>query len=126
LDIVLREVEVYPAKLAWFEGPDWKMHLLGNDLFHVHGLATADFNGDGLIDVFAGEMGLGKHPGEPKLLIYLNRGGGRFEEVVIARGIPTHEAKVGDLTGDGRPDIVGKPFHPESHIDVWFNESVGA
>ncbi len=24
--------------------------------------------------------------------------------------------------GDGRPDIVGKPYQPERHIDVWFNE----
>ncbi len=37
--------------------------------------------------------------------------------------IPTHEAKVGDLTGDGKPDIAGKPFQPESHIDVLFNET---
>jgi hypothetical protein len=27
-----------------------------------------------------------------------------------------------DLTGDGRPDIVGKPYHPESHIDIWYNQ----
>ena len=50
-------------------------------------------------------------------------GDGRFEETVIAQGIPTHEAKVGDLTGNGLPDIVGKPCSPERHIDVWFNES---
>ncbi len=22
----------------------------------------------------------------------------------------------------GLPDIVGKPYHPQRHIDVWFNE----
>jgi hypothetical protein len=66
-------------------------------------------------------MGLGKNP-DPKMMIYRNLGGGKFEEVIIQRGIPTHEAKVGDLTGDGRPDIVGKPYDPERHIDVWFNE----
>ena len=126
VDVVLSEAEVYPARRAWFEGPDWKMHLLRDDLFHVHSLAIADFNGDGLPDIFAGEMGLGRHPGEPQMLIYLNRGGAQFKEVVIQRGVPTHEAKVGDLTGDGRPDIVGKPFDPERHIDVWFNESAGA
>jgi NAD(P)-dependent dehydrogenase (short-subunit alcohol dehydrogenase family) len=30
---------------------------------------------------------------------------------------------VADLNGDGRPDIVGKPYNPERHIDVWFNET---
>jgi len=122
LDVVLCEAEADPARLAWFEGPDWKMHVLRDDLFHGHSLAIADFNGDGLSDIFVGEMGLGRNP-DPKLIIYLNRGEGEFEEVIIQRGVPTHEAKVGDLTGDGKPDIVGKPFHPESHVDVWFNET---
>ncbi|MFC1719115.1 FG-GAP repeat domain-containing protein [Candidatus Poribacteria bacterium] len=121
LDIVLCEAETHPARLAWFEGPDWKMHSLRDDIFHGHSLAIADFNGDGLPDIFVGEMGLGRNP-DPRLIIYLNQGDGEFEEIIIQRGIPTHEAKVGDLTGDGRPDIVGKPFQPESHIDVWFNE----
>jgi len=121
LDIVLCEAETHPARLAWFQGPDWKMHPLRSDIFHGHSLAIADFNGNGLPDIFVGEMGLGRNP-DPRLIIYLNHGGGKFEEIVIQRGIPTHEAKVGDLTGDGRPDIVGKPFQPESHIDVWFNE----
>lgn len=128
LDVVLCEAETSPARLAWFEGPDWKrkpgfrMHPLRGDLFHAHSLGIADFDGDGLPDIFVGEMGLGRNP-DPKLLIYQNLGGGQFEEVIIQRGVPTHEAKVGDLTGDGRPDIVGKPFQPESHVDVWFNET---
>ena len=51
------------------------------------------------------------------------RDGGRFEEACIQRGIPTREAKVADLDGDGWPHIVGKPYNPQRHIDVRFNES---
>ena len=30
---------------------------------------------------------------------------------------------IADVDGDGRPNIVGKPYEPERHIDVWFNET---
>jgi hypothetical protein len=122
LEIALSEAERHPGRLAWCAPPDWRPHILRDDLFHAHSLAIADFNGDGLPDIFTAEMGLGRN-GNPRMFIYVNRGGGEFEEVVFQEGVPTHEAKVADLTGDGRPDIVGKPYQPERHIDVWFNES---
>lgn len=122
LEIVLCEGESHPGRLAVCSAPHWRPRILRDDLFHPHSLEIADFNGDGMQDILVAEMGLGKNP-DPKMFIYLNKGSGRFEEVLIARGIPTHEAKVGDLTGDGRPDIVGKPYMPERHIDVWFNET---
>jgi hypothetical protein len=102
--------------------PGWEPRILRADLFHPHSLAIADLNADGRPDIFTAEMGLGRNP-DPEMVIYINRGRGEFEEVVFQRGIPTHEAKLGDLTGDGRPDVVGKPYDPERHIDVWFNET---
>jgi len=45
-------------------------------------------------------------------------GAGRFEPCIIQEGVPTHEAKVADLTGNGLPDIVGKPYSPENHVDI--------
>jgi hypothetical protein len=126
LEVVLCEGESHPGRLVWCTPPDggrWELYVLRNDLFYPHSLEVADFDGNGLPDIFVGEMGRGRNP-DPRMMIYLNRGAGRFEEVIIQRGIPTHEAKVGDLTGDGRPDIVGKPYEPERHIDVWFNETL--
>jgi hypothetical protein len=122
LDIVVSEGESDRGRLAWFAGPTWEPHVLRDDLFHPHSLQVADFDGDGRPDIFVAEMGLGKNP-NPRMMIYVNQGDGQLREVLIQEGIPTHEAKVGDLTGDGRPDIVGKPYSPERHIDVWFNES---
>ncbi len=122
LDIVLCEGESHPGRLAVCSPPRYEPRILRDDLFHPHSLAIADFDRDGRPDLFVAEMGLGRNPA-PRMFVYLNRGEGSFEERVICRGVPTHEAKVADLTGDGRPDIVGKPYHPERHIDVWFNES---
>jgi hypothetical protein len=122
LDLVLAEGESHPARLAVCLPWNAEPRILRSDLFHPHSLEVADFDGDGRPDIFAGEMGLGKNP-DPRLLVFLNRDGGRFEEVVIQRGIPTHEAKVADINGDGRPDIVGKPYSPERHIDLWLNET---
>lgn len=117
-DIVLAEGESHPGRLAVCWGPGWSLEVLRDDLFHPHSLALADFDGDGRPDIFVAEMGLGRNP-QPRMFLYLNRGRRSFEEVLIWRGVPTHEAKVADMDGDGRPDIVGKPYHPERHIDLW-------
>jgi hypothetical protein len=114
----------HPARVAWFDPPDWEPHVLRDELFCPHSLQIADFDGDGLPDVYVGEMGMGQHE-TPRHLLYRNRGGGEFDEHLIDEGVPTHEAKAVDLTGNGRPDIVGKSYDPERHVDVWYNEADG-
>lgn len=121
-EIVVAEGESDPARLMWCKGPDWTPHILREDLFHPHSLALADFTGDQTLDIFVGEMGLGKKP-DPNLVVFTNRGDGQFQPFIVSTGIPTHEAKVADLNGDGRPDIIGKPYFPEKHIDLWLNET---
>lgn len=120
--IVLAEGESNPARLALLRPPDYQPELLRDDLYHPHSLDVADFDGDGLPDLFVGEMGLGGHP-NPRLFIYRNDGRGGLMEVEIDRGKPVHEAKAIDLDGDGRPDIAGKPYSPECHVDLWLNET---
>lgn len=122
LEIVLAEGESDRGRLAWLRPPDWRPTVLRDGLFHPHSLEVADFDGDGRPDFFIGEMGLGRCPHPPRLLVYRNCGSG-LGEAVISEGIPTHEAKTADLTGDGRPDIVGKPYLPKGQIDLWLNET---
>jgi hypothetical protein len=110
-----------PGRVGWFDPPHWTEHVLGEDFFCPHSLDTADFLGNGREDIYVAEMGLGENE-DPRHVLYANRGGGRFERRELFSGVPTHEAKAVDLTGDGRPDIVGKSYSPSHHVDVWYNE----
>ncbi|MFC6838512.1 FG-GAP repeat domain-containing protein [Halomarina ordinaria] len=126
-EIVLAEGDspiygTHPAQLAWFDGPDWTPHLLRDDLYCPHSLQIGDVTGNGHPDIYVAEMGLREND-DPVHLLFENRGDGEFEEHVVARGIPTHEAKLVDMDGDGRLDVVGKSYGPAHHVDVWYNEA---
>lgn len=122
LDIVLTEGESYPAKVVWLKNPGWEVTLLGDDFFHPHSLEVADFDGNGLLDIFVGEMGLGGYA-KSREVVYRNQGGGQFKMEVVAH-YATHGAKVADMTGNGLPDIVGKPYDSGSdQVDLLINNT---
>jgi len=121
-EIVACEGASSAGRLLWFKGPTWTPHPLREDLFHPRSLALADFDADRRPDILVAEMGLGRNEA-PRLFIYRNLGGGRFRETLVSQGVPTHHARAADLTGDGRPDIVGKPYDPERHLDLWVNQA---
>jgi hypothetical protein len=98
------------------------MHVIADGLFHPHSLAVADFNKDGKMDIFTGEMGLGRNRNS-RLLIYLNNGDGSFTEHLVSKDIPTHEARVVDIGNKGKLSIVGKPYMPLKQVDLWENIS---
>jgi hypothetical protein len=108
LDIVLSEGELDRARIVWLRGPHWEPTLLGEGFFHAHSLDLADFDGSGRLDIFVAEMGL-KGYATPREVVYRNLGGGEFDMEVVGH-FATHAACAGDLTGNGRPDIVGKPY----------------
>lgn len=114
------EYGTHPGRVAWFDQPDWNPTFLKEDLFCPHSLQVADFTGNGWPDIYVAEMGLGKNE-RAKHILFRNRGEGVFEERTVMRGVPTHEAKAVDMTGNGRPDIVGKSYGPDHHVDVWYN-----
>lgn len=122
LEIVICEGESDAGRLAVCHAPGFEPQVLQGNLFHPHSLEIADLDGDGRPDIFTAEMGLGRNE-DPAMVVFRNLGAGRFEERIIWRGVPTHEAKVADINGDGRPDVVGKPYHPQRHIDLWINET---
>jgi hypothetical protein len=71
-------------------------------------VVVADFNGDGVADIaVANRMGFGQSGKEGAVMIFLGDGHGRFRKPAIYKlpGAP-HGLAVGDLNGDGSPDLV--------------------
>ena len=95
-------------------------------MIHGHSLQVADIDGDGHLDIFAAEMAKwtesAKTPDNPKATawIFYGDGEGHFRKTIFATGIGFHEARAADLDGDGRIDILDKPYNWETpRIDVW-------
>lgn len=79
-------------------------------IYNGAGVATADFNNDGLADIFlAGNITSSK--------LFLNKGDLKFEDVTAAAGVSTAHWCTGvsaaDVNGDGWMDLYVSTIHPD-------------
>ena len=91
--------------LFWYENPGWKRHVIGNVPHLGVGCALGDIDGDGRVDVLAGQ---GIHysgvywfeqPADPR---------GTWTSHLITDGFEKyHDLAVGDVDDDGDPEVVG-------------------
>lgn len=101
----------------------WKKTLLLKELDNGHSIDILDFNGDGHMDIFSGEMRFGEENPDAKTRVLLGDGKGNFREMLIAKGYGIHEGKMADLDGDGDMDVLGKPYTWKAPLlNIWINE----
>jgi hypothetical protein len=116
------------------ENPDdWKgRDLVDRPVVHGHSLQVGDINGDGRLDIFAAEMAKWSPAGEPQdnpdpvAWIFHGLGNGQFVKTVFLQREGWHEARLGDLDGDGDLDLLNKPYTWDTpRVDVWLQNGTG-
>jgi len=128
MDIVFCDAEIPGGAVWWMEnldgkGTTWKRHEIfvpgsGRRRGAYHSLFAGNLDGDGDIDVFSCEMEDVGGEDPPRYFIWENvdgRGEVWEEHTILDANLGGHEAVLGDVTGNGRLDILTKPWRPSSH-----------
>lgn len=111
------------GEAKWYEwtGDGWRPHTL-RQVIHGHTCEIRDVDADGNLDVLVGEMGDPGAGDKAQTFLWYGDGQGHFKEVVVSVGQGIHEGKLADLDGDGRLDILMKPYHHKTpRLDVLLN-----
>lgn len=132
-DVVLSPSELRDSfyRISWFEGPpnprkeNWTEHIIAQNVECViHGLVTADMNGDGAVDVVVAEMHQGTDPDEVVIYFNQDKGSSWKKHLLSARG--SHYIRAADFGSDGDMDLVGANWSgPYQPVELWENRSGG-
>ena len=116
-----------PLKWYQWENGRWSAHTLEPHMIHSHTLEAGDLNGDGHLDIMTAEMGQwsidGGNNEHARVLAFYGDGKGDFRKQTVCVGQGVHEGRLADLNGDGRLDILSKPFrHHVPRLTIWLNQ----
>jgi hypothetical protein len=126
-DIVFVDAEIPGGRVWWMENVDGEGRTWVNHDIYVwdpderprrgafHSLYVGDLDGDGDYDVFSCEMEGVPGDAPPRYYVWENvdgKGAAWREHVILDANLGGHAAVVGDVTGNGLPDIIAKPWRP--------------
>ncbi len=100
----------------------WERHVIDQGFKRGHALWTADFDGDGSDDIAFGHSDTPEKFGVSVYSVVSSDATRWNKHVLDEGGMATEDLIVGDLTGDGRPDIVagGRGTH---NVKLYVNEA---
>jgi hypothetical protein len=125
-DIVLTPAEAAGGnhRISWFEAPvnphnAWNEHVIDPAVETVHhGLALADMDNDGDLDVTTAEMHQGGDPDEVKVYVNADGSGTSWTKTIVAT-TGAHNIRVIDIGNDGDLDIFGTNWSGPPRVDLW-------
>ncbi len=130
-DIVFTDAEIPGGKIWWMQnvngdGSQWKRHDVEPGASPrrgpYHSLFVGDLDGDDDLDILSCEMEAIRGQAPPRWYIWENidgKGQTWREHVILDVNLGGHEAVVGDVTGNGKPDVIAKPWRaaPDNAAD---------
>lgn len=119
-ELIMCDCDIEASKIAVIRNIDgkggvWERRDLPQSFAYgsLHSLAVGDFAGNGRLDIVSAEQEelLPGGRTNPRFLLWENLGGGKFREyVILDKALGGHELCVGDVDGDGRPEIVSRAW----------------
>jgi hypothetical protein len=106
-----------PPKPVVIPNQQWQREVIEDQLNQAHAIGWGDFDGDGSDELAAGWRG--KPWG---VAFYKREPNGKWSRHAVDDGMAAEDLAVGDLNGDGRPEIIAVG-RATANVRIYWNES---